>query len=173
MIFSTLSAVIFWKSKLLSISTWFFISTILGCVEGSYTTLCPILSATVEKKELKFSETSFASFMILLFSQRKIFCSTELHFFRTERFNSCPKITSFGTSRAAFQKIIFHGFRFQFSNQISLLSKFLPCFSIALLGILGIQHMFTVYTCIPSKLTVHTGKWIFSRSSCLDRSMFV
>jgi hypothetical protein len=38
----------------------------------------------------------------------------------------------------------------------------LPCFSIALLGILGIQHMFTVYS--PSKLTVHTGKWIFSRS---------
>jgi hypothetical protein len=85
--------------------------------------------------------------------------------------NSCPKITSFGTSRAAFQKIIFHGFLFQFSNQISLLSKFLPCFSIALLGILGIQHMFAIYS--PSKLTVHTGKWIFSRSSCLDRSMFV
>jgi hypothetical protein len=40
-------------SKLLSISTRFFISTILGCVEGSYITFCPILSATVEKKELK------------------------------------------------------------------------------------------------------------------------
>jgi hypothetical protein len=87
------------KVKLLSISTWFFISTILGCVERSYTTLCPILSATVEKKELKFSETSFASFMILLFSQRIIFCSPELHFFRKERFYSCPKITSFGTSK--------------------------------------------------------------------------
>jgi hypothetical protein len=93
---------------LLSISTWFFISTILGCVEGSYTTFCPILSATVEKKELKFSETSFASFMILLFSQRIIFCSPELHFFfRKERFNSCQKITSIGTCRAAFQKIFF------------------------------------------------------------------
>jgi hypothetical protein len=44
-----------------------------SAVEGSYTTLCPILSAIVEKKELKFSETSFASFMILLFSQRIIF----------------------------------------------------------------------------------------------------
>jgi hypothetical protein len=33
------------------------------------------------------------------------------------------------------------------------------------------DHMFTVYS--PSKLTVHTGKWIFSRSSCLDRSMLV
>jgi hypothetical protein len=52
----------------------------LDSVEGSYTTVCPILSATVEKKELKFSETSFASFMILLFSQRIIFCSPELHF---------------------------------------------------------------------------------------------
>jgi hypothetical protein len=56
-----------------------------------------------------------------------VFCSPELHFFRKERFNSCPKITSFGTSRAAFQKIIFHGFLFQLSNQISLLPKFLPC----------------------------------------------
>jgi hypothetical protein len=60
---------------------------------------------------------------------KKSYCT----FFRKERFNSCPKITSFGTSRAAFQKIIFHGFLFQFSNQISLLPKFLPCFSIAML----------------------------------------
>ena len=168
MIFSTLSAVIFWKSKLLSISTWFCISTILGCVEGSYTTWCPILSATVEKKELKFTETSFSSFMILLFSQRIIFCSPELHFLEKKGLIVVQK--SFGTSRAAFQKIIFHGFLFRFSNQISLLSKYSPWFSIVLLGILGIQHMFTVYS--PSKLTVHIEKWIFSRSSCLDQSMF-
>ena len=127
-IFSNLSAVIFWKSKSLSISTWFFISTILGCVEGSYTTLGPILSATVEKKKLKFSETSFASFyMILLFSQRIIFCSPELHFLEKKGLTVVQKkITSFGTSRAAFQKIIFHGFFFQFSNQISFLARHCP-----------------------------------------------
>jgi hypothetical protein len=34
------------------------------------------------------------------------FLFTRVTFFRKERFNSCPKITSFGTSRAAFQKII-------------------------------------------------------------------
>jgi hypothetical protein len=38
-------------------------------------------------KELKFSDTSFASFMILLFSQRIIFCSPEL---RRPRKNPLP-----------------------------------------------------------------------------------
>ena len=64
--------------------------------------------------------------MILLFSQRIIFCSPELHFLEKKGLNSCPKITSFGTSRAAFQKIIFHGFLFQFSNQISFLARHCP-----------------------------------------------
>ena len=119
----------------------FYFHDIRVCRGIIYHMLPNFICYSREKKELKFSETFFASFMILLFSQRIIFCSPEL-----QRFNSCAKITSFDTSRAAFQNIIFHGFLFQFSNQISLLLKFLSCFSIALLGILGIQHLSSLLT---------------------------
>ena len=100
-----------------------------------------------EKRVKVFRSFLCIIYDFIVFTKDSFLFTRVTFFFRKERFNSCLKITSFGTSGAAFQKNIFHGFLFQFSNQMSLLSKFLPCFSIALLGtcILGIQHMFTAY----------------------------
>jgi hypothetical protein len=47
----------------------------------------PIVSATVEKKVLNFSETSHVSFIILLSSHRIIFWSPELHFLEKNGYN--------------------------------------------------------------------------------------
>jgi hypothetical protein len=75
---------------------------------GSYTTFCPILSATVEKKELKFSETSFASFMILLFPQRIIFCSPELHILEKKGLTVVQKLQVLAPPEQNSKKIIVH-----------------------------------------------------------------
>jgi hypothetical protein len=77
------------------------------------------VTATVEKKELKFSETSFASFMILLFSQRIIFCSPELHFLEKKGLTVVQKLQVLAPPEQRSKKYVFMDFFFSLLINLS------------------------------------------------------